>query len=156
MASILSRHQCVKLIIFLVWAFLAGRWDLARSEGNVRGHNECVYPHIREQKPNSSVTQLTHWGRDKMAAIFQTTFSNAFSWMKMFKLRLRFHWSLFPRVKLTIFEHWFRLWLGAGQATSHYLNQWWLGYWRIYASLGLNELKALCLTLTWFHNVHSI
>ena len=41
---------------------------------------------------------LTHWGRDKMAAIFQTTFSNAFSWMKMFKFRLRFHWSLFPRV----------------------------------------------------------
>ena len=30
---------------------------------------------------------LTHWGRDKMAAIFQTTFSNAFSWMKMHKFR---------------------------------------------------------------------
>ena len=43
---------------------------------------------------------LTHWGRDKMAAIFQTTFSNAFSWMKMFKFRLRFHWSLFPRVPI--------------------------------------------------------
>ena len=28
----------------------------------------------------------------------------------------------------------------ANQATSHYLNQWWLFYWRIYASLGLNEL----------------
>ena len=26
------------------------------------------------------------------------------------------------------------------QATSHYLNQWWLIQWRIYASLGLNEL----------------
>ena len=26
---------------------------------------------------------LTHWSRDKMTAIFQTTFSNAFSWMKM-------------------------------------------------------------------------
>ena len=51
---------------------------------------------------------LTHWGRDKMAAISQTTFSNAFSWMKMFKFRLRFHWSLFPRVQLTIFQHWFR------------------------------------------------
>ena len=51
---------------------------------------------------------LTHWGRDKMAAIFQTTFSNAFSWMKMFEFRLRFHWSLFPRVQLTIFQHWFR------------------------------------------------
>ena len=68
---------------------------------------------------------LTHWGRDKMVAIFQTTFSNAFSWMKMFKFRLKFHWSLFPRVQLTIFQHWFRWWLGAGQATSHYLKQWW-------------------------------
>ena len=26
----------------------------------------------------------------------------------------------------------FRLWLGADQATSHYLNQWWLHCWRIY------------------------
>ena len=84
---------------------------------------------------------LTHWGRDKMAAIFQTTFSNAFSRMKMFKFRLRFHWSLFPRVQLTIFQHWFRWWLGADQATSHYLNQGRKVYWRIYASLGLNELN---------------
>ena len=84
---------------------------------------------------------LTHWGREKIAAIFQTTFSNAFSWMKMFKFRLRFLWSLFPRVQLTIFQHWFRYWLGAGQATSHYLNQWWLVYWRMYVSLGLNELN---------------
>ena len=51
---------------------------------------------------------LTHWGRDKMDVIFQTTFSNAFSWMKMNEFRLRFHWSLFPRVKLTILHHWFR------------------------------------------------
>ena len=51
---------------------------------------------------------LTHWGRDKMDAILQTISSNAFSWMKMFQLRLKFHWSLFPRVQLTIFQHWFR------------------------------------------------
>ena len=51
---------------------------------------------------------LTHWGRDKMADIFQTTFSSAFSWMKMFEFRLKFHWSLFLRVQLTIFQHWFR------------------------------------------------
>ena len=31
---------------------------------------------------------------------------------------------------------------GPIQATSHCLNQWWLVYWRIYASLGLNDLKA--------------
>ena len=88
---------------------------------------------------------LTHWGRDKMAAISQTTFSNVFSSMKMFKFRLRFHWSLFPRVQLTIFHHWFRWWLGAVQATSHYLNQWWLVYRRIYASPGLNELTWCCI-----------
>ena len=33
---------------------------------------------------------------------FPDDFSNAFSWMKMFKFRLRFHWSLFPRVHLTM------------------------------------------------------
>ena len=82
---------------------------------------------------------LTHWGRDKMAAIFQT----AFSWMKMYEFRLRFHCRMFPRVQLTIFMHWFRKWLGAGQATSHYLNQWWLVSWRIYTSLGLNELNRI-------------
>ena len=84
---------------------------------------------------------LTHWGREKMDAISQATFWSAFSWMKMFEFRLKFHWSLFLRVQLTIFQHWFRQWLGAVQATSHYLNQWWLDYRRIYASLGLNELN---------------
>ena len=29
------------------------------------------------------------------------------------------------------------------QATSHYLNQWRLVYWRIYASLGLKELTNI-------------
>ena len=44
----------------------------------------------------------------KMAAIFQTTFSNAFSSMKMYEFRLRLHWSLFLGVQLTIFHHWVR------------------------------------------------
>ena len=41
---------------------------------------------------------LTHWDRDKMAPIFQITFSNAFSLMKMYTFWLKFHWNLFPRV----------------------------------------------------------
>ena len=89
--------------------------------------------------------QLTHWGRDKMDAIFQTTFSNGYSWMKIYEFRMKFHWSLFLRFQLTIFQHWFRWWLDADQATSHYLNQWWIVCWRIYASLGLNELTHLPL-----------
>ena len=51
---------------------------------------------------------LTHWGRDKMVAISQTTFLSAFSWMEMFEFRLKFHWSLFLRVQLTKFQHCFR------------------------------------------------
>ena len=34
--------------------------------------------------PNTKTYLLTHWGWDKMDAISQTTFSNAFSWMKMY------------------------------------------------------------------------
>ena len=96
--------------------------------------------------------EQTHWGRDKMAAISQTTFSDAFSWMKMYEFRLRFHWSLFSGIELTISQHWFRWWLGAVQATSHFLNQWWLVYRRIYASLGLNELiliRPCILYICW-------
>ena len=91
---------------------------------------------------------LTHWGSEKMDVISQTTFSGAFSWMKIFELRLKFNWSLFLRVHLTIFQHWFRLRLGAEQATCHYLNQCWLDHWRIYASLGLNELNRNIIMLT--------
>ena len=55
----------------------------------------------------SSMQELTHWGRDKMAAFSQTTLSNAFSWMKIIEFRLEIHWSLFLRVLSTIFQHWF-------------------------------------------------
>ena len=68
------------------------------------------------------------------------------------KLRWGFNWIFFPRVQLTIFQHLFRKWLGAGQATIYYLNQWWLVYWRIYASLRLNEQT---ISLRWIgHNIH--
>ena len=51
---------------------------------------------------------LTHWGRDKMAAIFADVIFICIFLMKMFEFRLRFDWGLFPRVQLTIFQHWFR------------------------------------------------
>ena len=56
---------------------------------------------------------------------------------------IKFHWSLFPRVQLTIFQHWFRSWLDSAQATSHYLKQWWLVYRFIHASLGLNDFTGI-------------
>ena len=73
----------------------------------------------------SSMPALTHWGWDKMAAILQTAFSNAFSWMQIALFWLKFHWQLSARVKIVISQHWFRWWPGTKQALSHYLNQWW-------------------------------
>ena len=54
----------------------------------------------------------------------------------MYKFRLTFHWRSLLRVQSTISQHWFRWW----SATSHFLNQWWLVYWRIYTPLGINDL----------------
>ena len=103
--------------------------------------NSMTFPGFYEPCWETYTLTLTHWGRDKIDAISQTTFSNVFSSMKMFEFRLKFHWCLFPRAQFTISQHWFRWWLGADQPTSHYLNQWCIVYRRIYASLGLNELS---------------
>ena len=43
-------------------------------------------------------TPVTHWGRNKMADIFQTAFSKAFSSMKIIVFWFKFHCKLFPRV----------------------------------------------------------
>ena len=79
---------------------------------------------------------LTHLGWDKMAATLPTTFSNRFSWMKMYECWLKFHWCMFLRVQLTIFQDLFRS-----------PNQWWLDHWCIHASPGLNELN--CEIVKW-------
>ena len=110
----------------------------------------CVMMHVWVRNPSNSFTSSGDY--QKCAArprcidtlrprqngrLFPDTFWIGFSWMKMYEFRLEFHWGLFL---LTIFQHWFRKWLGTDQATSHYLNQSWLVYRRIYASLGPNEL----------------
>ena len=86
---LLSINQIDKALIWKAWCLLL---VLRQLKGLC--HHWCLV--------------LTHWGRDKMAAIFQTTFWNAFSWMIMHEFRLIFDWSLFLRFQLTIFQHWFR------------------------------------------------
>ena len=51
---------------------------------------------------------LTHLPLDKMAAIWQMIFSDAFSGMKMFVVWCKIHQSLSLRVQLTISQHCFR------------------------------------------------
>ena len=93
------------------------------------------------QVPRQAFNQLplTHWGQDKMATIFRTTFSNAFLWMKIYKFWLRFHWNLLPRVQLTNSS------IGSDNGLALVRRQVFIWTndgllcWRIYASLSLNE-----------------
>ena len=89
------------------------------------------------------VNWLTHICDNRPQWVNPRTLSNVFSWMKMLQFRSKFQWSLFQRVQLIILQHWFRQWLGADQATSHYSEPRWLVYRSIYASFGLNELRSL-------------
>ena len=45
---------------------------------------------------------LTHLPWTKWPPFGQTTFSNAFSWMKMIEFRFKFHWNLLPGVQFLI------------------------------------------------------
>ena len=88
-------------IFHRLYCMVNSNWQhcvLHENRYNIHHVNNIVY----------MILSLTHWGRSKMAAIFQTTSSNAFSWMKVYKFRFRFHRILFLRVQLTIFQHWFR------------------------------------------------
>ena len=91
-----------------------------------------------------------------MAAIFQSTSSNAFSWIKMFEFQIKFNWILFLRVNVWISNQISMNFVSKGQIdnipASARIMAWCLTgklfiwtnddllYWRIYASLGLNEL----------------
>ena len=50
---------------------------------------------------------LTRLLLDKLTTISQTIFLDVFSWMKSVALWLKFHWSLFLKVHLTITQYWF-------------------------------------------------
>ena len=69
---------------------------------------------------------FTKHGLEQNGRHFAEDILNAFLWKKMFVSLFKFHCSLFLSVQLIIRFHRFRQWLGAEQATKHYLDQWWL------------------------------
>ena len=86
------------------------QWNPVRNALTYQLKNVTLIHSVFKALANQDVMsfELTHWGWDKMAAVFQTTLSNAFSWIKMLWFWLKFHWSLFLLVQLTIFQHLFR------------------------------------------------
>ena len=82
---------------------------------------------------------LTRQGRDKLTAIFQTTFSNIFSSVRIYE-----YCFVFTEV-CSFGSNWQYPSIVAWSVPSHCLNQWCLVYWRLYASLSFSELKASLL-----------
>ena len=46
---------------------------------------------------NRECKMLTHWGRGKMAAVSHTTLSNAFSWIKIFRISIKISLKFVPK-----------------------------------------------------------
>ena len=84
--------------------------------------------HIRHQIDKC---WLTHWGRDKMAAISKTIFSNAFLRMKSVVYRSKFHWSIGLDNGLASNRRQAIIWTNANPI-----------HWRIYAALEGDVLKS--------------
>ena len=82
--------------------------------------------------------RLRQNGRHFPDDIYKCIFLNENIWISF-----KNHWRLFLGVSLTIFQHWLRYWLYTDHVTGHYLNQWWLVYWRIYESCCLNDLRSI-------------
>ena len=91
-------HEYIKLH----WLIYAEKKQSCRSRGIHRGH---WFPTIWPLHQYL----ISHLPLNKKAdGIWQMIFSTAFLWMKSFVFWLRFNWSLFLRVQLTITQHWFR------------------------------------------------
>ena len=80
-------------------------WQIGSNTGKISGWE--------------SLTKLISPGQN--GAISQATFSIAFSSMKIYEFRLRFHWNLFPRVNKPALVQ-VIVWCRTG---DHYLNQCW-------------------------------
>ena len=72
---------------------------------------------------------------------FQTTLSNGFSLMKIFEFQIRFDWSLFQKVQLTIISIGSDNGLAPSRRQVIIWNNDGLSWWCIYASLALSESK---------------
>ena len=97
----LPEQLCAKIVTMLEAAISSGPFLAWLQTYCTLTWKLYSYQHIEAE---------TKWTPFSRRHIFQTPFSNAFwnSWMKIYKFGLRFHWSLCPRVQLTIYQHWFR------------------------------------------------
>ena len=128
--SVLSRHTRSALKLYW-WSISARCRDICRhSDANVR-------PPYAYGAGTWMVNSSAHW--TKWPPLWQTTISNAFSWMKMIEFRFDFYWVQGSRLQ------WAGIASGNGLAPIRRQAIIWTNadtvHWRTYAALGRDELN---------------
>ena len=115
-----------------------------RKQIRDKKHMPCFIQHVNTSKPRQN-------GRHFANDIFKCIFLNENFWTP-----IRISLTLVPKGPINNFPALVQI--NAHRVTSRCVNQWWLDYQRIYASLGLNELKVfLCHLYVWnIYFVHFI
>ena len=146
---VVCRHVLWCIIWFIPWLDILAR-DTAFS------YHECVRTCDAKKNIFRIGTPLNTLrprkdGRHFPDDIFKCIFVNEMVWITIYILL-----KLFPKGPTNNIPALVQIMAWRRPGTSHYLNQWWLSYWRIYASLSLNEFKSgptshkkvfiLCLT----------
>ena len=96
-------------------------WVLTWIQSEIHILIQQIMANCQRAHPGMSLVNSSPPGQNGLH--FTDNILDAFSWMKSFVFWSKFH--LLLRVHLTITQHWFRWWLGAEWATSHYMNQCW-------------------------------
>ena len=115
-----SVTQCVLVSLYRV-GYPDSHWYIWR-------HGNCSVIYFNTLRPKQNGR---HFPDDSSNCIFL----NENAWISI-EISLKF----VPRGPINNIPALVQIMACADQATNHYLNQWWLDYRRIYASLGLNEL----------------
>ena len=85
----------------------------------------CSTEHTMMHYKNSTEERLTHWGRDKIAAISQATFSKAFAWTKMYEFSLKISLKFVPEARINNNTALVQIMAWRRPSASHYFDQWW-------------------------------
>ena len=122
--STIQREQCIYFSVILVF------FPVVRNEKGNKHQNITVTSALTHFHDSTHITLFLHYSdviMSMMASqitgvsiVYSTVLSGADQ---------RKHQSSTSLAVVRGMQHWFKYWLGAEQAASHYLNQWWKVYW---------------------------
>ena len=99
--KIKKKSSCIKWNMSLPFPFFQSQKILKEVKW-YQMQSYCNFAQKTAVSLPCTVQNLTHWGRDKMAAISQMSCSSAFSWMKMYEFHLKVSLNFVPKFRISI------------------------------------------------------